>query len=342
MTFHDLPFVRALSALFVLAVTLGGQAAGQEHEASGLLERAERQFADGAINEAAATLRAATAKTEDPALLAQIHLQLGLVHATRAQLAEARAAFRRALSLAPGITLDAHRFRPDFVELFREVRRETVGEVQVAAGRSGKTEVWIDGQRRCDAPCRHTLVVGRHWLELRDPSGRRLDGRSIVVKPGLQTSVVLGAVSSRPAVGPAARVEGRTALAPVDRPSRKPSRRRVWTWVAGAGALAAGAAALGLGLAARQDRDEACDLLAGSEPCGQRTSLVDRSTLDRYRALGDAMDRKALAANICGAVAAGLAVTSVVLYFFEGRTSEATIGVHGDAAGAALFLRLRR
>jgi len=125
-----------------------------------------------------------------------------------------------------------------------------------------------------------------------------------------------------------------------------PSTRRVWTWVASAGALVGAATALGFGLAADRDYDQACDLLAGSERCGERTALVDPSSADQYRALRDSVDRKALTANICWGVAGGLAVTAVALFFLEGRggsprSARATPGIDAGPNGVSLTLQLR-
>jgi len=332
-----------LLALLV-ALCSATAALAEEQDAAGLLDLAVKRFADGAIDEAEVHLRAAAGRTEDPGLLARIELQIGLVHATRGLRARAREAFRSALVHDPGVTLDPHRYRPDFVELFRAVRDETVGQLRVTSGLAGEAQVWVDGQRACAAPCSRPLVAGRHWLELRDSSGRRLAGRSIVLMPGEQTSLTLGAPASRPIAVPASRPVDRPASQPAGPTARTRPRRRLWTWIAGAGALVTGAAALGLGLAARADHQEACDLLEGPEPCSERTSLADRSAIDRYRDLREAVHRNSLAANIGWGVAGGLAVTAVVLFVVEGRGGEsprAAPGVSTDGSGVSLHLSLR-
>ncbi len=311
-------------------------ALAEEPDASALLQRAQTQFADGAIAEAEATLQAAAARTDRPPLLARIHLQLGLVQATRGQQGRARDSFRRALAHDPTLALDPHRDRPDLVTLFEAVRRTTVAEARISTRVPGQGEVWVDGERACRAPCLRRLAAGRHWLELRDPGGRRLDGRSVLLGAG-PTSIVLGASALAEPAPPVLRSTG--PATPIDRPPAP--RRRVWTWIAGAAALASGAAALGLGLAARQDHEDGCGLLAGPAACEQRTALLDPASRERYLALGDSMDRKALAANLCWGVAGGLAVTAVVLFFVEGRGGKAaarTPGVRAGASGAWVHL----
>jgi len=59
--------------------------------------------------------------------------------------------------------------------------------------------------------------------------------------------------------------------------------------------------------------------LSGSAPCEQRTQLTNTATADRYWALRDAIDRKALAANVMWGVAGGLAATAAVLFWLEPR-----------------------
>jgi len=281
-----------------------------------LLQQAEQQFADGAIAEAETSLQAATRAASEPGLQARIELQLGLVYATQGRSSRARGAFRRALRHDPTISLDPHRYRPDFVQLFQRVRRRTVGEVEITS----RGEVWVDGKPLGQAPCRRSLVAGRHWVELRDVSGQR-DGRSVVVRPGVLKKISLAGAGPAPSSRPATR----PVVGPASQPAPGPPARgrRLWTWLAAAGAVAAGGAALALGLAARRDYDEACDLLAGSGPCIERTTLADPADHERYLALGEAMDRKSLAANICWGVAGGLAVAAAVLFFVEGRSAGA-------------------
>ena len=87
---------------------------------------------------------------------------------------------------------------------------------------------------------------------------------------------------------------------------RRP-RRRLWTWIAAGSAVAAAAAGIGLGASAMSDHEEYETLTAAD---GQRLDELEAS-----------MDDKILTANIMFGVAGALAVTSVVLFFVEGRSS---------------------
>jgi hypothetical protein len=89
------------------------------------------------------------------------------------------------------------------------------------------------------------------------------------------------------------------------------------------------------------DYEEASDLLAGSGPCTERTRLSDPSDHEQYLALGDSIDDKSLAANICWGVAGGLAVTAVVLFFVEGRGGSSPEKARIGAAPTGLWLQLR-
>jgi hypothetical protein len=83
---------------------------------------------------------------------------------------------------------------------------------------------------------------------------------------------------------------------------------RIWTWVAGGVAVAALAAAIGFGLSAEADRDT----LDRRYPDGAITDPTDLSLRDDARG-------KALTADVLFGVAGAAAVTSIVLFYYEGR-----------------------
>jgi tetratricopeptide (TPR) repeat protein len=89
-------------------------------------------------------------------------------------------------------------------------------------------------------------------------------------------------------------------------PEKKPhARKRIWTWVAAGGAVVSLAAAIGVWVSAGNDRDSARGLLT-NDP--------------RWQSLQDQVEQKDLASNILGyGVASALAITSVVLFFVEGK-----------------------
>jgi len=323
----------------LVVLTLWGQALADDAGASRLLQEAVGQFANGAISEAAGTLHAALGQTRTASLKAAIYLQLALVHVAVQHTGEAKEAFGRALLHDPNLTLDTHRHRLDFVALFRQVRTQVVGEVRLST-KVVDGEVWIDGKPLCRRlPCQRSLVARRTQLELRDSNGFVLAGRSVVVRAGQLTLLELSPIRR-------VRHPRDTGLSrPPKQDSTSPRlRRRLWTWVAIGGAVAAGVTAVGLGLSASTDYDEACGLLSGSAPCEQRTQLTDTATADRYRALSDAIDRKALAANVMWGVAGGLAVTAAALFWLEPRWGKQDIAARTSLLAIApgwLCFRLR-
>jgi tetratricopeptide (TPR) repeat protein len=83
-----------------------------------------------------------------------------------------------------------------------------------------------------------------------------------------------------------------------------PRRRRVWTWVAAGAAVVAGGVALGLGLWA---------------DAGFREFQERGTAPDRVEELRGEVPARGHAATAMYGVAGGLAITSVVLFFVEGR-----------------------
>ena len=107
---------------------------------------------------------------------------------------------------------------------------------------------------------------------------------------------------------------------------------RIWTWVTGGSAVAIAAVALGLGLKAKSDHDTyfATDPVTGQyKNPGAGTGFVNMG----------------YAATAMYCVAGALAITSVVLFFVEGRTGRDSRRAHwmaplqGQASAASFSLR---
>jgi tetratricopeptide (TPR) repeat protein len=86
-------------------------------------------------------------------------------------------------------------------------------------------------------------------------------------------------------------------------PAPSPPRRRVWTWVTAGAAAAAAIVAIGVGASAKSNHDE----------------YLTTNDLARFHDLESTITHKVWATNAMWGVAGALAVTSVVLFFVEGR-----------------------
>ena len=314
------------AAAAALLVALAGSPAGAApDDAADLLRQATESFDNGAFARSRTLLLQAQELARGPALLGRICLYLGLNAAVEGNTDEARRRFREALTHQPTLRVDPRRFKPEFVQAFDAVRRETVGRLQVSAAGAPGAVVWVDGARCGPPPLGLDVVAGSHVVELRDEGSRRQVQRQVVALAGKTTTITLQltAPTTRP-VAPA-------------RPA--PGRRRLWAWVAGAGAVALAGVAVGVGLSARADHDEACGLLAGDRDCADRRQLADAADGPRYRELHDAVGRKELATNVCWGIAGALAVSSAVLFLLEGRQDRPTARVGLGPGGLSLGVR---
>ena len=167
--------------------------------------------------------------------------------------------------------------------------RKPRGSLKVHSSPSG-ARVSLDGKLLGRTPLRQAVDAGDHQLTVQT-EGHHAAVRNVSIKPAAETAVTLDLV----AVG-----------GPAERPA--PTRRRIWTWVAGGAAVAALAAGVALGVSASSDFNEWEGHCASA-------ATPSCTTLQR-----DIEDRD-LAANVLFGVAAGLVATSVVLYFVEGRYS---------------------
>lgn len=346
------PILKHATCVLALLPVLVGAAASAETPTE-LLQKGIAALGGGQIEASVQLLEQARAATSDRKLLGQIHLYLGLNHVAAGATAKARAALATALGHDSSLRLDPQRFKPEFVLLFEEVRRGLSGELTV--GTEGPpARVLVDGEERGRAPFTGQLSVGDHTVEVvsadglstyrarvkigpgapvrlvarlerktsplsvaTSPPGAEvlLDGGGLGVTP-LRTSVEAGdhlltlrragyrEETLRVTVGLRGQHVWRALEPRAERRGLLAGRR--WTWIAAAAGLAALGVGVGVGVAADHDYDGwVSHCLAGYGP-----GCVEAR---------DTVRRKDAAANAMFGVAGALAVTSVVLYFIEGR-----------------------
>jgi hypothetical protein len=290
------------------------------------LERAVAAFNVGEFRRSLELLREVAPNLEGQGSLGRVYLYIGLNHAFLGEEARARRAFARALGYDPGLKVDPDRIKTDVVQLFEEVRRNMRGELTVEARFKGAVVV-VDGVRRGRAPRTLRLPLGPHLVEVHDREGRVRHRQRVTVHADRAVAVV---VSGRPrpkAETPVFeyRPERETAPAPPDEP---PRRRRLWTWVAAGGTVAMATIGVGLWISGSQDYEE----------------YLETKDLGRYHELEDSIPKKYIAADVFLGIAGAMAVTTVVLFFLEGRpaarkASAASIELRPLGSGGALSVR---
>jgi len=295
------------TAALLLCVLLAGPARGEAPTAAGLLEDGIYQYSVAEFERSITLLKRASELTDDPALLGKIHLYLGVNLGVMGKRRPAGAQFRRALTLAPELTLESGKFKSRVVRLFEKVRAGLKGRLNVTCPVAGAT-VHLDGKPVGPAPYNGRLVVGAYQVEVRGPDGVVLLSERAVVRNEAETRLEARPkpTPAKPMPPPVTPVPPPPA-APVTPPGPEKKGGRLWTWIAAGAAVAAGAAGLGLGLSARSDYDD----YESIEWDDQRIAELE-----------DRINGKSLGANICFAAAGALAVTSVVLFFVEGRSTE--------------------
>lgn len=168
------------------------------------------------------------------------------------------------------------------------------GKLSVRSTPAG-AEVLLDGRSLGNAPLDRVAVgAGGHQISLR-LDGHREHSIEVDVPPDHHHVME---VLLRPVV----EVKARQPQAVPAEPGR-----RVWTWVAAGAAVAAASVGIGLGISANSDYDEY-----------QKTPDPEQGAR-----LKDDIESKDLGANAMFGVAGALAITSVVLFFLEGRADEA-------------------
>lgn len=364
-----------LPCLTAVSLLLAPGPGWADETAARLYSQGQKKLNIGEMDSAIKLFRSAAQKTRDPKLTARIQLQLGVIQVIRNNNETARQAFQKALRADPELRPDPFRYKPAVIRLYRAVRLSMKGGLYITADMVGAT-VKIDGKAHGNTPLTTRLPVGAHHVEVWSPDRKSSHKQKVTIRvegvariqAWLQRSRGRISVLSRP---PGARVFldgamiGKTPLlempvktgdhevrithggykdlvrsvdvtgkdtakldvtlvkpaAPAGEAS--PPRRRLWTWITAGAALATAVAGVSLGASAMGDMDDYEQLTAS-----------DQQQLDELEA---AMENKALAANVMYGVAGALAVTSIVLFFLEGRAGSTE---HRDAAGRATKLRL--
>ncbi len=157
----------------------------------------------------------------------------------------------------------------------------TQGTLSVRSEPAG-AELLLDGKPVGQAPYSGTVGPGRHRVSAR-LAGHAEASQEVEVVSGQSAEVT---VRLAPAAAPA-----------------PPPRRRVWAWVTGTTALVAAGIGIGLGVAAKSGYDE----------------FQTTPSPTRYDELKDSVPRLGNASTAMFVVGGALAVTSVVLFFVEGR-----------------------
>jgi hypothetical protein len=318
------PSLCSLACLLLLALQ-GVPGSAQTDPGQARLHEAIALHNEGRFDEAARLLEAARPQARSSSVRARICLELGINYAILGRTELARSAFAAALTQDPSLEIDAEVVKKPVVALFRAERARLRGELRVSSSEHGAT-VTVDGERAGRCPLVLRLPVGVHRVEVWDGEGRRLVHRQLVLAAGQVLQVVGGRGQPRAAAPstPAAS----SAPAPQAATRTEPGRRRsrIWAWALAGGSLAAAGTALGLWLWGRSGYDE-------------YLHTVDHS---RFLELQDSVPRRYIAADVMVGVAAGLAVTSVVIFVLEGRQRAAEpraarlVPLGGAGLGAAL------
>ena len=286
------PLIVALLGLWLLMPA--GLLAAPAGEA--LYRQAVKRYNEAEFEKSIDLLNRALRAGGNPRLLGKVNFQLGITLAVMGEQDKAERAFREALKRDPELSLDAKQVKPEMVELLARVRDGLRGYLSVSADED--VSVKVDGEDVGQAPYEVLVPVGPHEVVVQCGGGART--RRVVVRHGATARF-----DARCAAAPAADKGGTAPTPGHDGMSR---RKRLWTWVVAGTAVAALGVAIGLGASASADYSEFEDLLAS----GQRDET-------RREELESSIQSKSMGANVMFGVAGGLAVTSVVLFFLEGR-----------------------
>ena len=261
--------------------------------------RGRLQHDNGEFEASIASLLRAKFLATETALRARIQLYLGLNHYVLGRKPEAMENFKQALRIDPTLVMDANKFKPSIVRAFSAARDDVIGVLRVEAV-PPKTSVQVDDDQQRSAPLTQRLAVGPHTVILRH--GRRRQRRRVVIRFDQVTRVVWRGRLPKPIVPTKVTRQPRPSDSAIKRP------KRLWTWISAGSAVVTAAVGLGLALSANSDFDE-------------YESLPD-SEFDRIQELEDRIRKKDLAANILFGFAGALAISSAVLFWWEGRTPD--------------------
>ena len=281
-----------------------------------LVEEATRHFASGRFDKSKNLLLEAKSSTQNPGLLARVHLLLGLNELIGGNRSQAEQSFETALSYDAEIDLDPNRFKPEFVEVFRRVRGRASGEIHVSAD-DRTVVVIIDGQKQGPVPLTKKFGIGTHVAEIRSASGELLLNKKLVLRSGERKELAV--------VVPRTTLVAEPVLRDADTKPTLHARSRKWTWVAAAGTAVALGLAIGFSAAAYSNHGDGCNVV---DPQGARdckpdpAGTISSTDAARYESLRDSLDRNRLIANISWGVAGALAVTTGIAFWLERPRAE--------------------
>jgi|GEM_PF-2652402 hypothetical protein len=313
------------------------------------LRQAISHYARGDFDETLALLRRVVAQPGARNRVAQAYLYVGLTYAAQDKPSESVAAFSWALTYVPTIQLDPARFKPSHIELLRKAQAQGRGEVKVSADVADAV-VQVDGRQLGTTPLSIWLPLGKHQISVLDAKGagqvfpidvkankaERVSAKfaveppPTVIPPKEQTPAsipvpVPAKLSSAPVASPPklSSENATSVIPPSGANSSEKVTKRLWTWVTLGLAVAVGATAIGLKVSA-DNRHNTWETLNGGMPDLTGADLAQweemNANIQGIQSTNDAMLRSSLALTV---TAGALAITSVVLFFIEGRPSPA-------------------
>lgn len=282
-------------------------------EARELFQRAQKLYKQARYAEAIEKFEAAYAVRPHPV----IFFNIGKCYEQLNETPKALRAYRDYLRMAPDAT-DRDTVTDAIANLERRLKDRGVQQLLVFAD-PAQARIEVDGKDLGTSPASIELPAGNHQLTVR-ADGYETVTRSFVMSITRATEMTVNlrtAAKDGPPPSPVVDVPRdepkATALVPAaTEPSTELTKKvepapakksRLWTWVASGVAVASAGAATGLGVAANSD---ASDLRSNRQP--------SRADAD---ALVKGAENKALGANVMWGVAAGAAITAVVLFFVE-------------------------
>ncbi len=287
---------RTLSLCIAAGLLLAGATARAEDtkgQAGKLLEQGVIQYGMADFETSVDKLKLALQHAKSPDTLAKIHLFLGANYMDTGKQKQADAAFLQALKHDPKLKLPEE-FKSSQKVAFEKVRLDARGDLRVSS--NIKTRVMVDGVAAGKTPYRAKLAIGSHVVAILGPRGKWRT-ETVILFPGRETGI-------------------KANFKMVKKPRRgagkpKKSGGRLWTWIAAGSAVAVAGVGLGLWFAGDSDYSEWQDL----QPDAATAAAND----ERLTELEDSIRAKEIGAYVSFGVAGALAVTSVVLFFVEGR-----------------------
>ncbi len=308
----------ALAAVIVLGLSSPAGAAPEPDSSPAATKQAKAHFRAGTELYKQARYREAIAEFEAAYRLRPhgvIHYNLAQCHERLGDLPAALLAYHEYLRAIPDAE-DRATVQAAISNLGARLAATGLQQLLVYSDPPG-AEVYVDGQSRGRTPMVALLAYGRHTLKLEKAGYASVTrdallaaDRSLEIEvslpradaaapPARATPPWLRPSPSRPEAPPALVASTAPQL-----PEARPSRPRLWTWVAAGAAGAALATGIAYGLAARSAGDDL------------RRAEHDSATAQR---LADSAASRSRTANVLYGIAGAAGAAGVTLFFFEGR-----------------------